>query len=147
VEAQRILRLEKGHIIIGQDTDGLTNPLEAGMSWALSKTKPFYLGKRAIEMQAAKGIVRTLVGFVLTDPAAPAPKECHLVIASGEIAGRVTSVIHSPSLNKVIGLAYVPSAASTVGTRFEIRVDGGRMVKAEIVATPFYDPAHARQEM
>jgi sarcosine oxidase subunit alpha len=147
VEAQRILRLEKGHIIIGQDTDGLTNPIEADMAWALSKTKSFYLGKRAIEMQVAKGIARKLVGFVLTDPAAPTPKECHLVIAGGEIAGRVTSVAHSPSLNKIIGLAYVPLAASMVGTCFEIRVDGSRMVTAEIIALPFYDPANARQEM
>ena len=146
VEAQRILRLEKGHIIIGQDTDGLTNPLEAGMKWALSKTKPFYLGKRAIEMQAAKGVTRKLVGFMLTDAAAPSPKECHLVIAGGHIAGRVTSVTQSPSLGKVIGLAYVPATASAVGTRFEIRVDGGQMVAAEIVALPFYDPDNQRQE-
>lgn len=147
VEAQRILRLEKGHIIIGQDTDGLTNPLEADMGWALSKTKPFYLGKRAVEMQAAKGTARKLVGFTLTDPAAPAPKECHLVIAGGDIAGRVTSVTLSPSLGKVIGLAYVPAATSTLGTRFDIRVDGGRMVEAEIVKLPFYDPDNKRQEM
>jgi sarcosine oxidase subunit alpha len=147
VEAQRILRLEKGHIIIGQDTDGLTNPIEAGMGWALSKTKPFYLGKRAIEMQAAKGITRTLVGFVLTDPDAPAPKECHLVIAGTEIAGRVTSVAHSQSLNKIIGLAYVPTAGSATGTRFEVRVDGGRIITAEVVALPFYDPGNTRQEV
>jgi sarcosine oxidase subunit alpha len=61
----------------------------------LSKTKTVYLGKRAIEMQAAKGIARKLVGFVLCDLAAPAPKECHLVIADGQIAGRVTSVTQS----------------------------------------------------
>lgn len=147
VEAQRILRLEKGHIIIGQDTDGLTNPLEADMGWALSKTKPFYLGKRAIEMQATKGPARKLVGFTLTDPAAPAPKECHLVIAGGDIAGRVTSVTLSPSLGKVIGLAYVPAATSAIGTRFDIRIDGGRMVEAEIVKLPFYDPDNTRQEV
>ena len=80
VEAQRVLRLEKGHIIIGQDTDGLTNPAEAGMDWALSKTKPFYVGKRAVDMQIAKGVLRRLVGFTLTEPTAPCPKECHLVI-------------------------------------------------------------------
>jgi sarcosine oxidase subunit alpha len=147
LEAQRILRLEKGHIIIGQDTDGLTNPIEAGMAWALSKTKTFYLGKRAIEMQAANGITRKLVGFTLTDPAAPVPKECHLVIAGGQIAGRVTSVTQSPTLNKVIGLAYVPAASSALGTRFDIRVEGGRMVEGEITPLPFYDPTHTRQEM
>ena len=55
VEAQRILRLEKGHIIVGQDTDGLTHPAEANMEWALGKKKPFYVGKRAVDMQMAKG--------------------------------------------------------------------------------------------
>src|SRR6202008_1407073 len=47
VEAQRVLRLEKGHIIVSQDTDGLTNPLEADMPWALAKTKPFFVGGRS----------------------------------------------------------------------------------------------------
>ena len=55
VEAQRVLRLEKGHIIVGQDTDGLTHPAEAGMEWALAKKKPFFVGKRSIEMQMAQG--------------------------------------------------------------------------------------------
>ncbi len=67
VEAQRVLRLEKGHIIVGQDTDGLTHPVEAGMAWALAKTKPFYVGKRAVDIQVAKGVARRLVGFALPD--------------------------------------------------------------------------------
>lgn len=147
VEAQRILRLEKGHIIVGQDTDGLTNPVEAGMEWALAKKKPFYVGKRSIEMQVAKGITRKLIGFSLTDSSSPAPKECHLVIREGQIVGRVTSVVRSPTLGKVIGLAFVPSAMAETGSRFEIRVDGGVMVSAEVVPTPFYDPDNARQEI
>jgi sarcosine oxidase subunit alpha len=147
VEAQRILRLEKGHIIVGQDTDGLTNPIEAGMEWALAKKKPFYIGKRSIEMQAAKGITRKLIGFALTDTSAPAPKECHLVIRNGEIAGRVTSVVRSPTLGKVVGLAYLPADMCETGQRFEIRVDNGVMVAAEVVPTPFYDPDNARQEI
>ena len=53
VEAQRIMRLEKGHIIIGQDTDGLTQPYEADMGWAIGKKKAFYVGKRAVEIQNA----------------------------------------------------------------------------------------------
>ncbi len=147
VEAQRVLRLEKGHIIVGQDTDGLTHPLEAGMEWALAKKKPFYVGKRSIEMQVAKGVGRKLAGFALVDPEAPAPKECHLVIQDGAIAGRVTSVVRSPTLDKVIGLAYLPAALAEVGKRFTIRADFGALVEAEAVATPFYDPENARQEM
>lgn len=147
VEAQRILRLEKGHIIVGQDTDGLTHPAEANMEWALAKKKPFYVGKRAIDMQMAKGLTRKLAGFALLDASAPAPKECHLVIRNGDIAGRVTSVTRSPTLGKVVGLAYLPPDLAEPGKRFEIRVDGGRMLAAETVAVPFYDPDNKRQEM
>lgn len=147
VEAQRVLRLEKGHIIIGQDTDGLTHPAEAGMAWALSKTKPSYLGKRSVDMQIAKGLVRTLVGFTLTDNTAPCPKENHLVIEGGDIVGRVTSAVLSPTLNKVIGLAYLPPTKNSHGTRFQIRIDGGRIVEAQVIPTPFYDPDNKRQEM
>lgn len=146
VEAQRILRLEKGHIIVGQDTDGLSHPVEAGMDWALAKKKPFYVGKRSIEMQVAKGVTRKLVGFAAAG-AGPAPKDCHLVIKDGEIVGRVTSVVKSPTLGKVIGLAYLPPAMAETGQRFEIRVDGGVMVAAEVVPTPFYDPDNARQDI
>jgi sarcosine oxidase subunit alpha len=147
VEAQRILRLEKGHIIVGQDTDGLTNPAEANMEWALAKKKAFYVGKRAVDMQIAKGLTRKLAGFALIDPAAPLPKECHLIIRDGDIAGRVTSVTRSPTLGKVVGLAYVPPDLAEPGKRFEIRVDGGRMVTAETVPVPFYDPDNKRQDM
>jgi sarcosine oxidase subunit alpha len=147
VEAQRVLRLEKGHIIVGQDTDGLTHPGEAAMEWALAKKKPFYVGKRSIEMQMAKPQTRRLVGFTLVSPEAPIPKECHLVIRDGDIAGRVTSCARSPSLKKVVGLAYVPPDLASPGSRFEVRVDGGTMVEAQVVPTPFYDPENKRQEM
>jgi sarcosine oxidase subunit alpha len=147
VEAQRVLRLEKGHIIVGQDTDGLTHPAEAGMEWALAKKKPFYVGKRAIDMQMAKPQTRKLVGFTLAGAGSPVPKECHLVIRNGDIAGRVTSCAYSPTLKKVIGLAYVPPDLTAEGARFKIRVDGGAMVEAEVVPTPFYDPQNKRQEM
>lgn len=146
VEAQRILRLEKGHIIVGQDTDGLTNPIEAGMEWAMAKKKPFYVGKRSIEMQAAKGITRKLVGFALSDSSGPMPKDCHLVIRDGQIIGRITSVVKSPTLGKVVGLVYLPLDMTQTGQRFDIRVDGAT-VAAEVVPTPFYDPDNARQEL
>ena len=58
VEAQRLLRLEKGHVIIGQDTDGLTTPEEAGMGWAVSKRKPFFVGSRAIQIRSGQELPR-----------------------------------------------------------------------------------------
>ena len=120
---------EGAHIIIGQDTDGLTTPHEADMAWALAKKKPFHVGIRSVRMQAAKGLTRKLVGFEMPGVGVEQPKECHLVIRGREITGRVTSIAYSPNLDKVIGLAYVAPDQSEPGQSIEIRVDGGRMVE------------------
>ena len=147
VEAQRLLRLEKGHIIISQDTDGLSTPHEADMGWAIANKKPFYVGMRSVAIQNEVGLKRKMVGFELIDSAATQPKECHLVIRGGTITGRVTSIVRSPTLNKVIGLAYVAPDQAEPGTKFEIKIDGGEMVEAVVVKLPFYDPDGERQEM
>jgi sarcosine oxidase subunit alpha len=146
VEAQRLLRLEKGHIIVGQDTDGLTIPQEAAMAWAIARRKPYFIGKRALEIQERRGIARTLVGFELA-PDAPLPEECHLTLLDGKIAGRVTSVARSRALDKVIGLAYVDPEQAEPGGFFDIKIAQGRIIKAKVVTLPFYDPDNARQEM
>jgi sarcosine oxidase subunit alpha len=147
VEAQRLLRLEKGHIIIGQDTDGLTTPHEAAVDWAVKMEKPFFVGKRSLQIVQKKPPRHTLVGFVYAPSAdAPAPKECHLIIRDGQIAGRVTSVAFSPTLGKYLGLAFIVPRMSGKGTRFFIRADRGRMVEVEVAPLPFYDPAGERQQ-
>ncbi|MGE5476324.1 MAG: glycine cleavage T C-terminal barrel domain-containing protein [Bacteroidales bacterium] len=147
IEAQRVLRLEKGHIIVGQDTDGLTHPLEAGMGWAVGRKKADFLGKAAMDALEAKGLSRQLVGFQLDAGARAMPAENHLVIRDGDIAGRVTSITASPTLGKVIGLAYVAPEQAEPGAVFTIRADGGVMVSATVVPLPFYDPDNSRQEM
>jgi sarcosine oxidase subunit alpha len=147
VEAQRVLRLEKGHIIVSQDTDGLTNVWEADMPWALAKTKPFFVGGRSTQIMAKMPLLRKLVGFTLDDPSLPCPEECHLVIREGEIAGRVTSAVRSPNLNKVVGLAYVHPDDAKPDSKIAIKIDGGRMIEARVVALPFYDSEAKRQEM
>ncbi|QID17112.1 FAD-dependent oxidoreductase [Nitrogeniibacter mangrovi] len=147
VEAQRLLRLEKGHIIIGQDTDGLTTPLEAGLNWALKMNKPFFVGQRSLEAVAKKPLKQTLVGISLApDHIGPVPLECHLVIDRGEIAGRVTSIAFSPSLNRHIGLAFVRPDLAGAGNKVDIRLSGGAIVQATITTTPFYDPENLKQK-
>jgi sarcosine oxidase subunit alpha len=155
VEAQRVLRLEKGHIIVGQDTDGLTSPFEAAMDWAIKMDKPFFIGQRSLSILQKKPIKRKLVGFMLPENySGPLPKECHLVIKDGTtIIGRVTSVVLSPTLKRVIGMAYVSIEQSEIGTPFTIRLDGERggaparapTVTATVVKIPFYDPDGLRQ--
>ena len=147
VEAQRLLRLEKGHIIISQDTDGLTTPHEADMAWAVARKKPYYVGMRSVSIQDAGGLKRKLVGFEIADGDAARPKECHLVIRGGTITGRVTSIAHSPTLGKVIGLAYVAPDQAEPGTEFEIKIENGEIVRAKTVKLPFYDADGERQEM
>ena len=148
VEAQRLLRLEKGHIIIGQDTDGLTTPGEAAVDWAVKMDKPYFVGQRSLKIVQRKNPKATLVGFTLDSTNEGAvPKECHLVIRDGKIAGRVTSIAWSPALEKHVGLAFVSQEIIANRGGFFIRVDDGRMVPARIAKTPFYDPAGDRQKV
>lgn len=145
VEAQRQLRLEKGHVIVGQDTDGTSTPFDVGMDWAVKFDKPFFVGKRSLQAVAQRARYR-LVGFTLPpNYVGPLPQECHLVIENGDIAGRVTSIGASPSLGKVIGLAMIERHLGDVET-LNIRVDRGMTVQAPVVSTPFYDPDNLRQK-
>ena len=145
VEAQRVLRLEKGHLIVGQDTDGLTDPLEAGAMWAVAMKKPFFVGQRSLRILQARGPRQKLVGIELA-AAAPLPKECHLIIEQGAIAGRITSVTHSQALNKTIGLAMLSPELAVVGRDIQIRVDDGSLLAARVAAAPFYDPKNLMQK-
>jgi sarcosine oxidase subunit alpha len=146
VEAQRILRLEKGHFIIGQDTDGLTNPFEAQAAWAVKMQKPFFVGQRSLRILQQRGPRQLLMGFEI-DGLAPALKECHLIIEGGDIAGRVTSVTYSHTLGKTIGLAMVKPALAKIGTPLSMRLSDGSMVQATAAATPFYDRDNRRQKL
>jgi sarcosine oxidase subunit alpha len=145
VEAQRVLRLEKGHLIVGQDTDGLTDPIEANAMWAVGMKKPFFIGQRSLRILAARGPRQALVGIEI-GAIEPLPRECHLVIRDGEIAGRVTSIVRSQTLGKAIGLAMVAPELAKSGANLSIRGEGGEMIAAKVVATPFYDPQHLRQK-
>lgn len=147
VEAQRLLRLEKGHVIVGQDTDGLTTPREANLTWAIKMEKPFFVGQRSLQAIAQRPLKQILVGFML-DPnyTGYPPQECHLVIDGNDIAGRVTSVAYSPTLSRYIGLAYVKPALAALGTTFSIRLSDRSLVTARVSPTPFYDPDNQRQQ-
>lgn len=147
VEAQRLLRLEKGHIIIAQDTDGLTNPFDVGLEWALKMDKPFFVGQRSLQVIAKQERRQKLVGFMLDpDFSGTAPQECHLVIHQGDIAGRVTSIAFSPAIGRYIGLVFVRPELSTIGSHIAIRLSDGSQVRATVSATPFYDPENLKQK-
>jgi sarcosine oxidase subunit alpha len=147
VEAQRLLRLEKGHLIVSQDTDGLTHPFEVGMDWAVKLDKPFFTGQRSLKILRKLPLKRKLVGFMLpANHLGQVPQECHLIIGDGDIVGRVTSISWSPNVGRHIGLAFVPPEMTAPGTALSIRVTDGTMVPAEVCTTPFFDPTDARQK-
>jgi sarcosine oxidase subunit alpha len=146
VETQRLLRLEKGHVIISQDTDGMTHPAEIDMGWAVSRSKPFFVGRRSVDILEAQPMKRKLVGFSLPKGSAQ-PLEGHLVLKGADISGNVTSCEYSASVGKIIGLAYAAFDQSSVGQQIAIRVEGGQVVQATVVQLPFIDPENQRQEL
>jgi sarcosine oxidase subunit alpha len=145
VETQRLLRLEKGHIIVSQDTDGMSHPGELDLHWAVNRKKPFFVGCRSVDIMMSQPLTRKLVGFKL--PAqSKKPEEGHLVIKGPDVSGNVTSCEFSPATGSIIGMAYAAAEDADPGKRISIRVDGGDVVEAEVVSLPFYDPDNLRQE-
>jgi sarcosine oxidase subunit alpha len=141
LEPQRILRLEKGHVIIGQDTDSESNLLEAAMPWLVKSDKPDFVGKWAVEQVAERGLRWMLVGF--ESPRGAMPLEGGQVVVDGKSAGRVTSVRRSAELGKVIGLAVVPAELAREGQSFDVRIDG-QLEPMTVHLGAFYDPAGER---
>ncbi|KAA3664275.1 MAG: FAD-dependent oxidoreductase [Chloroflexi bacterium] len=151
VEAQRILRLEKGHIIIGADTDALSNPFGAELGWAVKLDKDDFLGQRAlIDIAAKGGSKQKLTGFKMVD-ATIVPEEGLQVVQPKEgtplgleTIGWVSSSRFSPTLNESIGLCWLPTElAEQVGATFTIRRDG-ELVAAVVYRGAFYDPSGSK---
>lgn len=147
LEASRILRLEKGHIIIGQDTDAVSTADELGMGWALSMKKPFFIGKRSIELLRRQPARRRLIGFELPASEQNTPDESCLVLKHDQAVGHVTSICFSPTLEKWIGLAFVPAEVAEQDQTVLIKARNGKHAHARIVSPHFFDPENKRQEI
>jgi aminomethyltransferase len=128
------LRLEMGFCLYGNDIDDTTSPIEAGLGWITKFTKDF-IDSDKLKAQKEKGVDRKLVGFELLDRGIP--RHDHPVQdASGKVIGKVTSGTMSPSLQKPIGMAYVPVDFAAEGSEIFIDVRGKQM-KARVVKLPF----------
>jgi sarcosine oxidase subunit alpha len=145
VEAQRVLRLEKRHIIVGQDTDALSNPLEADLGWMVQFDKPDFIGKRSLLEIRKRGLHNRLVGIVMQDPTT-VPEEGCQIVSRGKSIGRVTSARRSPHVGRGIGMAWVPASSATEGNVVQIRHQE-RDVAALVTLRPFYDPDGIRLRM
>lgn len=137
LEAQRVLRLEKKHLLPGIDTDALSNPLEADMPWIVKLDKDDFIGKESLARAQQRGDRNKLVGFRLSESVVP--DLASLVLCDGKLGGRITSIGHSPAIGGTIGLAWVPANLAGNGQTIQIQVNG-RMIPAVVQDEPFYDP-------
>jgi sarcosine oxidase, subunit alpha len=138
LEPQRVLRLEKMHILVGQDTDSESNALEANMPWIVKFDKDDFVGKWALEHVRSRGPREQLVGFEMENGRVP-PEGGQVVIKERRPVGRVTSARWSPELRKVIGMAWVPTELAHDGAQFFVTIDDG-FDKAYVRLRPFFDP-------
>ncbi|MCE7065327.1 glycine cleavage system aminomethyltransferase GcvT [Dyadobacter sp. CY326] len=132
--ARDTLRLEKGFCLYGNDIDDNTSPLEAGLGWVTKFTKDF-IDSSELKQQKEAGLQRKLVGFEMIDRGIPRG-HYELCDETGAKLGEVTSGTQSPTLQKGIGLGYVPAAYSKPETEIFVKVRD-RLLKAKVVKLPF----------
>ena len=137
LEAQRILRLEKKHIIVGQDTDAVSNPLESDMDWVVRFDKEDFIGRAGLKLASDRGLRNKLVGFIMRD--GQVPDDADPVVVGRKPIGRVTSARLSPTMGKGFGLAWIPVELAEEGSDINILVDG-KTLPAQVTLRPFYDP-------
>jgi aminomethyltransferase len=133
--ARDTLRLEMGFCLYGNDINDTTSPLEAGLGWITKFDKEF-VNSTNLKAQKEAGVTRKLVAFELTERGIPR-HDYEIVDKDGNVIGIVTSGTMSPSLNKGIGLGYVPTAFSAVDSEIAIRIRKND-VAAKVVKLPFY---------
>lgn len=133
--ARDTLRLEARYALYGHEIDDTTNPIEAGLGWAVKLDKGDFIGREAIAAVKEHGAERKLIGFTMLERGIA--RAGYPIIQNGERVGYVTSGSPSPTLNRNIGTGYVPTGTSKPGTEIEILVRD-QPVRARIVKTPFY---------
>jgi len=133
--ARDTLRLEMGFCLYGNDINDTTSPIEAGLGWITKFTKEF-TNSQALKAQKEAGVKRKLVGFELVDKGIPR-HDYIIVDADGKNIGIVTSGTMAPSLKKAIGMGYVATEHTAVGSTIYIEIRD-KKIEAKVVAYPFY---------
>ncbi|MFF4547830.1 sarcosine oxidase subunit alpha family protein [Streptomyces sp. NPDC001406] len=151
-ETMHVLRAEKGYPIIGQDTDGTVTPQDLGMSWAVSKKKPDFIGKRSYaRADTVRPDRKHLVGLLPEDPAAFLPEGTQLVADSElpappvPMLGHVTSSYRSAVLGRTFALALIKGGRERIGERLYAPV-GDRLLPVTVASPVLYDPEGARRD-
>jgi len=137
------LRLEARLSLYGNEIDETTNPLEAGLGWVVKLDHGDFVGRDALLAIQAKGVTRKLVGIVTTGRGIA--RHGYPIVAvegtpgrtPGERLGEVTSGSPSPTTGLNVGLGYVPTDLTKVGTPIGVEIRG-KIIAAEVAKTPFY---------
>jgi len=133
--ARDLLRLDMGYFLYGNELTEETTPLEAGAEWMVAFPKGNFIGSAFLEQQKRAGSSRRLIAFELLEKAVP--RHGMAMYREGQKIGEVTSGNLSPILQKGIGLGYVTTQFSQIGTSLQVQVRG-RLVPAVVVKPPFY---------
>jgi sarcosine oxidase, subunit alpha len=148
-EAMHVLRAEKGYIIIGQETDGTVTPDDAGLGWAIGKTKPDFVGKRSLQRPAMSASDRKqLVGLSTTDPNVVLDEGSQIMQTAGQPMpsrplGHVTSSYHSAVLGRSIALALVSGGRARMGETLYVQTAGAD-IPVKVTSPVFYDAEGTR---
>ncbi len=133
--ARDTLRLEMGYCLYGNDINDTTSPLEAGLGWITKFDKDF-INSESLKKQKEEGVTRKLIAFELNERGIPR-HDYKILDENGKEIGEVTSGTMAPSLNKGIGLGYVTTKNSKVGTKISIEIRN-KAIHATVVKLPFY---------
>lgn len=144
VEAQRVLRLEKGHLIVAQDTDGLTGAYDANLDGLVKLDKPDFVGRPELVWQQQRGATTRLVGLQPVDGRVVPPEASQVVGDGNHIIGRVTSSRMSPTLGRSICLASLRADAAELGSRVTVLLSDGRPIEATVTDAVHVDPEGRR---
>jgi aminomethyltransferase len=136
--ARNTLRLEAKMALYGHEIDASISPLEADLGWIVKLDKGDFVGRDALVKQKEAGIQRKVVGFCMCGRGIG--RDGYEVWLDGAPAGWVTSGSPSPTLNKNIGLCYLPTEHAHPGKTIQIMVRN-QPVEAVTVETPFYKRA------
>ncbi len=149
VEAQNVLRMEKCHIILGQESEQRTNLLDVGLGflWDRQKAEARTVGAVALRQTENDMTRLKLVGFKMENQGR-APSDGAIVVDQ-DIRGYVCTARDSFTLNEAVGMALVEADLSEIGTRLSFFEDGcdGELLHGEVVKMPFYDPQGKRMKL
>jgi aminomethyltransferase len=143
MKTMRSLRIEKRYLLYGLDVSTETDPLSAGLGWAVRFNDHDFLGRAALERIAARGVTRALC-LLQTEGFHPIVHG-ESVLAAGEVVGTVTSGDPGYTLGRTLAFAYLPAELTQAGMRVEIKIkDRDTPVSAQVVPGVPYDPERRR---